>query len=145
MPAAPTAVVADVQSRTDFEILAPNRSPTVSRVDWVRVLTGTWLAWFNPLFWFAGARLRIESEHACDDVVLGLGTGGASYASHLVALAQSFRVHGRTWLPAPSIARLSTLERRVRAMLNPHLNRRLVSNVLRWLFTALLLAAALQA
>ena len=36
--------------------------------------------WFNPLFWIACARLRRESEYACDDIVLDLGTGGTSYA-----------------------------------------------------------------
>lgn len=87
--------------------------------------------WFNPLFWVACARLRRDSEHACDDVVLDLGFRGTSYASHLLDLARSFSVHGRTWLPAPSIARPSTLERRVRAMLNPQVDRRPISNLRR--------------
>ncbi|HEX8029647.1 MAG TPA: M56 family metallopeptidase [Vicinamibacterales bacterium] len=98
------------------------------------------IQWFNPLFWIACARLRRESEQACDDVVVASGVAGASYASHLVALARSFSAYGRTWLPAPSIARPSTLERRVRAMLNPHTDRRPVST-LRRVTTALLLLA----
>jgi TonB family protein len=101
------------------------------------------LNWFNPLFWIACGRLRRESEHACDDVVLDLGIGGTSYASHLVDLARSFSVHGRTWLPAPSIARPSTLERRVRAMLNPQVDRRPVSRVRRVALATMLLAIAL--
>jgi TonB family protein len=107
--------------------------------------------WFNPLFWLACARLRRESEYACDDIVLDLGIGGTSYASHLIDLARTFSVHGRTWLPAPSIARPSTLERRVRAMLNPQLNRRPVSSMRRaalaiaFLVLALPIAAASQA
>ena len=99
--------------------------------------------WFNPLFWLACARLRRESEYACDDIVLDLGIGGTSYASHLVDLARTFSVHGRTWLPAPSIARPSTLERRVRAMLNPQVNRRPVSMMRRAALAAVLLAIAL--
>ncbi len=99
--------------------------------------------WFNPLFWLACARLRRESEYACDDIVLDLGVGGTSYASHLIDLARTFSVHGRTWLPAPSIARPSTLERRVRAMLNPQVNRRPVSITRRASLAALLLAIAL--
>ena len=99
--------------------------------------------WFNPLFWLACARLRRESEYACDDIVLDLGIGGTSYASHLVDLARTFSVHGRTWLPAPSIARPSTLERRVRAMLNPQVNRRPVSSTQRATLAAVLLALAL--
>jgi TonB family protein len=101
------------------------------------------LNWFNPLFWLACARLRRESEHACDDIVLDLGIGSTSYASHLIALARTFSVHGRTWLPAPSIARPSTLERRVRAMLNPQVNRRPVPMMRRAALAALLLALAL--
>jgi TonB family protein len=99
--------------------------------------------WFNPLFWIACARLRRESEYACDDIVLELGTGGTAYASHLVDLARSFSAHGRTWLPAPSIARPSTLERRVRAMLNPRLDRHPVSMKSRIALAAMLLAIAL--
>ena len=101
------------------------------------------LNWFNPLFWLACATLRRESEHAADDLVLDTGIAGTSYASDLVALARTLRVHGRTWLPAPSIARPSTLERRVRAMLNPQLNRRPVSRAWQFALMALLFAIAL--
>jgi TonB family protein len=115
----------------------------VQRRDWLvhlGVEIGRACYWPNPLFWLACAQLRIESEQACDDRVLGLGNNGTSYASHLVDLARSFRAHGRTWLPAPSMARPSTLERRVVAMLSMNVNRRPVS---RWskLSTALLLVA----
>lgn len=115
------------------------------RHDWVIQLLAEMLRainWFNPLFWVACARLRRESEYACDDVVLELGTAGTAYASHLVDLARSFSAHGRTWLPAPSIARPSTLERRVRAMLNPQLDRHPVSIKRRFALAALLLAIA---
>ena len=101
------------------------------------------LNWFNPLFWLACDTLRRESEYACDDIVLDLGIGGTSYASHLLDLARTFSVHGRTWLPAPSIARPSTLERRVRAMLNPQVNRRPVSLLRRGGLAAVLLGIAL--
>ena len=117
----------------------------VARRDWmIQVLAETIRAinWFNPLFWVACERLRRESEHACDDIVLDLGIRGTSYASHLLDLARTFSVHGRTWLPAPSIARPSTLERRVRAMLNPQVNRRRVSVARRLALAALLLAVA---
>ena len=99
--------------------------------------------WFNPLFWVACAQLRRECEHACDDLVLDTGITATSYASHLVELARSVNVHGRTWMPAPSIARPSTLERRVRAMLNPHLDRRPVSMLHRSLATLVLIVIAI--
>jgi TonB family protein len=116
------------------------------RRDWMIQLAGEVaraINWFNPLFWIACGRLRRESEYACDDVVLDLGIGGTSYATHLLDLARTFSVHGRTWLPAPSIARPSTLERRVRAMLNPQVNRGPVSVMRRATMAALLVAVAL--
>jgi TonB family protein len=100
------------------------------------------LYWFNPLFWIACDRLRRESEHASDDIVLDTGIAGDSYATHLIDLARSVSKH-RTWLPAPSIARPSTLERRVRAMLNPALNRQPASRRLQLAVVALLITIAL--
>jgi TonB family protein len=126
-------------------VLAHEMAHLVRR-DWLVQLSAELLRalnWFNPLFWIACARLRRESEYACDDIVLDLGTGGTAYAGHLVDLARTFSAHGRTWLPAPSIARPSTLERRVRAMLNPHIDRRPVSRTRRVALALLLLAIAL--
>jgi TonB family protein len=117
----------------------------LARRDWLMQLlaeTGRAINWFNPLFWIACSRLRRESEHACDDIVLELGISATSYASQLIELARSFRVHGRTWLPAPSIARPSTLERRVRAMLNPQVDRRPVSPLRRAVLVLGLIALA---
>ncbi len=58
----------------------------LTRHDWLSQLLAEMLRainWFNPLFWIACARLRRESEYACDDIVLELGTGGTAYAGHL--------------------------------------------------------------
>ncbi len=98
----------------------------VRRGDWiVQVAVDVLCAahWFNPLVWFAARRLRLESEHACDDAVLTMGVEGAAYASELVDLARAFRAARQTFVPAAPIARPSTLERRVRAMLNATSNR----------------------
>jgi hypothetical protein len=81
--------------------------------------------WFNPLLWIVCARLRQESEQACDDAVLSLGVEGAEYADQLLELARVLngrRTFGPVF-PAPAIASRSTLERRINAMLNIHLNR----------------------
>jgi TonB family protein len=129
-----------------IRLVVAHEAAHLLRRDWLIQLAAELaraLNWFNPLFWLACARLRRESEHACDDIVLDLGIGGTSYASHLVDLARTFSVHGRTWLPAPSIARPSTLERRVRAMLNPQVNRRPVSLLRRATLAGVLVAIAL--
>jgi TonB family protein len=98
----------------------------VRRGDWivqvaVEVLCAAY--WFNPLVWLAARRLRLESEQACDDAVLTMGVEGSAYASELVDLARAFRSGRQAFVPAAPIARPSSLERRVRAMLNVKLNR----------------------
>ena len=137
---------ADTWTADRIRVVLAHEMAHLVRHDWlIQLLADVVRAtqWFNPLFWFACARLRRESEHACDDVVLRTGVGGASYASHLIDVARQFRTHGRTWLPAPSIARPSTLERRVRAMLNPHTDRRPVSLLHRSVVALILLAIAI--
>lgn len=101
----------------------------IRRRDWCVQLAAEVLRciyWFNPLVWIACRRLRQESEQACDDVVLNRGIEGSHYATHFVNIARELQ-HRRTWVPAPSIARTSSLERRVKAMLDARLNRRPVS------------------
>ncbi len=94
------------------------------RRDWI-VQTGASLLsaihWFNPFVHLACRRLRLESEQACDDAVLALGVEGEAYASELVDLARTFTAP--RLVPAAPLARPSSLERRVRAMLNMQLNR----------------------
>jgi TonB family protein len=82
------------------------------------------LFWFNPLLWILSTRLRHEAERACDDAVLCSGLPAAEYASHVVEIAKACRpLSARLGMPALSIARPSTLEGRVTAMLNTRLNR----------------------
>ncbi len=98
----------------------------IARGDWAVQLAAEGLRalyWFNPLSWIVSRRLRVESERACDDAVLARGIDAAQYATHLLALARA--LHPRQpWLPAPAMARSSSLEGRIRAMLNTTLNRR---------------------
>ena len=97
------------------------------RGDWLLQMAAEALRcvwWFNPLAWMVRARLRRESEHAADDLVLAQGVPAATCATHLVELAREVRKHRRTWLPAPAMAGSSNLERRLSTMLNPRTNRR---------------------
>jgi TonB family protein len=85
--------------------------------------------WFNPLVWIACARLRTTCEIACDDIVVGQGMESTTYAAHIVTIARELKA--RFWVPAPAIVRSSTLERRVKAMLDPSRDRRPMSSVAR--------------
>jgi len=93
--------------------------------------------WFHPLMWFAAARLRSESERACDDSVLNSGVDPSHYANQLLELARTLKNAHRGWSTALAIARPTNLERRFIAMLNPNLNRGGISRR-----TGLLLKAA---
>lgn len=117
----------------------------VARLDWVTL----WLAhatcvvqWYNPLLWLAARRLRDEGERACDDLVLSSGVSGPDYAQHLLALARTLRTPRAPWLPASAMASSSTLERRVRAMLDHSSNHRQVSPSSRVVVLALAVALA---
>jgi TonB family protein len=82
--------------------------------------------WFNPLVWIACRRVRQESEHACDDVVLNAGIDGSEYAAHLLDLARTLKANRKIFLAglaAPAMARPSSLEGRIRTMLNTTVNR----------------------
>ncbi len=96
--------------------------------------------WFNPLVWIACWRLRLESEHACDDAVLRLGVAAPDYASQLLDLARLFRQSRRSFFPAPAMARPSDLERRVRVMLNTRMDRSPVGRLSGWLVVLALVA-----
>ncbi len=97
----------------------------IKRADWpVQLFAETVRAlhWFNPLFWLACARLRHECERACDDEVLAHGVAPDAYAEHLIAIARTHR--NTPWAVVVPMARPSTLERRVTAMLSTRIDRR---------------------
>ena len=98
----------------------------IARADWTVQMGAEILrivCWFNPLVWLASARLRYDSEQACDDAVLRAGVPADAYAGHLLELAKICRRPLRTWASAMLMARPSTLERRIAAMLKPDLRR----------------------
>ena len=115
------------------------------RGDWLLQIAAEALRciwWFNPLAWAVRARLRRESEHAADDLVLAEGVSATTCATHLVELAREVRRHRRTWLPAPAMARPSQLQRRLSTMLNPQTNRRPLTRLARFGSLSLLMLVA---
>jgi len=102
----------------------------IQRHDWAIQIAAEALRaihWFNPIFWLACRRLRRESEQACDDAVLRIGVPPADYATHLVDVARSCRGSALPVAAVMPMARPSTLERRIAAMLNPRLGRQALS------------------
>jgi TonB family protein len=113
---------------------AEDRARIVLRHELAHIRRGDWIVqmasevlrsvfWFNPLVWLACARLRQESEYACDDAVLDGAVDGADYAGHLLDLARTLNAERRSGLAALAMARPSSLEGRIRAMLNANVNR----------------------
>jgi TonB family protein len=106
----------------------------VWRGDWCAQVAGETLraaCWFNPLVWMLCRRLQLESERACDDAVLRRGWDAAEYATSLIDLARALASRGRSAsdVLASAMARPAGLERRIRAMFQPHLDRRPLSRV----------------
>lgn len=82
------------------------------------------LYWFHPLVWIAAHRLRVEREHACDDVVVSAGTDAPDYARGLIEIARTLRV-GRTAAGAAALAmaRPHRLRDRLQALLDDRRDR----------------------
>jgi beta-lactamase regulating signal transducer with metallopeptidase domain len=118
-----------------IRIVVAHELAHVARHDWLVQMGASIfqaIYWFNPVIWIACRTLRRQSELACDDAVLRLGVEARAYAGHLLAIARDLRSAQRVDIrfPAPAMARQSSLERRVRAMLNTDRNRVPVSRVL---------------
>lgn len=74
--------------------------------------------WFNPLVWLASHRMRVEREHACDDLVVSAGHEATTYAEDLLRLATVFRSTGRTEAAALGMTRSNDLRERLVAILD---------------------------
>jgi TonB family protein len=122
--------------RERLEVVLAHEAAHIIRGDWVVQTVAEVckaLYWFNPLFWLACARLRYESERACDDAVMAIGVTSHAYATELLELARCAGRPRQPWFPAPAMAaRPSNLERRVRAMLNTGLDRGPLTRGARW-------------
>ncbi|MBI1328390.1 MAG: hypothetical protein GC166_00650 [Alphaproteobacteria bacterium] len=75
--------------------------------------------WPNPLVWLAARALSREAEVAADDAVIGAGVRPSDYAGALVAIAAQFRESRLASASLVPMARRSSLEARVTAILSP--------------------------
>jgi beta-lactamase regulating signal transducer with metallopeptidase domain len=85
------------------------------------------LHWFNPLAWFAAWRLAVERERACDDLVLSSGVRPSAYAGHLLDAVTTLSSNRWTHACGLAMARKSSIEGRLLAVLSKNQNRRRVS------------------
>ena len=83
--------------------------------------------WVNPLIWMAARSLRVAQEQACDDLVLCSGTDAADYASQLVDAVRSLGSDRLSTQYALAMAQPSTLETRVRSIVDATRDRRPLS------------------
>ncbi len=88
------------------------------------------LHWFNPLVWIAAWRLDVERERACDDLVLAHGVRPSAYARHLLDVVTGLSPGRWTQSCGLAMARKSSLEGRLAAVLSDGRNRRSVTRFL---------------
>jgi TonB family protein len=101
------------------------------------------LYWFHPLAWLALSRQRREREGACDDAVLRHGVAPHDYATSLVDVVRAIGSARRESAGALAMADSSSLEFRVRAVLDRAIDRRPLTP--RATFAVALAAAAILA
>ncbi|WP_254513015.1 M56 family metallopeptidase [Anatilimnocola floriformis] len=99
------------------------------RDTWSQLLTqvACTLNWFNPLVWVAAWQLGVERERACDDLVLASGVRPSQYAGHLLDVVHRLSENRWTTTCGLAMARQSSLEGRLLAILSNKRNRRSVS------------------
>src|SRR5262245_32371950 len=100
-------------SSTRAHIVLCHELAHIRRGDWLTLIAAELVRavyWFNPLAWIVGKRLRDESEHACDDEVMGQGIDGADYGTELVALARILNAEGSGWGGETAVTRTARVE-----------------------------------
>jgi beta-lactamase regulating signal transducer with metallopeptidase domain len=81
------------------------------------------LFWFHPLAWIAAARMRLERERACDDLVLGSGARPSRYAGDLLDLVQTLNGATAPAAAALAMARRTEIEGRLLSILDAAVRR----------------------
>ncbi len=99
------------------------------------------LFWFHPVAWYAARRLRVEREHAADDVVLESGAKATQYAEHLLNVAQG--VKPSRVLAAAALVNESPIGGRISALLDRRRSHKPLSRRMGWIATTLAAAIIL--
>ena len=99
--------------------------------------------WPNPLVWMASKQLQLAQEEASDNLVLQVGISPQAYATQLIELVRSTAGRGALSIPAEAMARPSTLENRLAAILDSTRNRKGMDQRLALAGTGLVLALGL--
>ncbi len=104
----------------------------VKRFDWLTQMIGQLacaLHWFNPLVWFVARRMQVDREQACDDMVLAAGASPKEYAMELLHFASQLKFRSFSALAAVPMARQTSLEQRVRGIMDGKRRRASVTRV----------------
>ncbi|MEO7717864.1 MAG: M56 family metallopeptidase [Capsulimonas sp.] len=99
----------------------------VRRQDWLLLIAARIVCaifWFHPLVWFAAAKMREESETACDDLVVLGGMPATEYARQLLDVALAARKNQSARLGAVAMAQKPNVETRLRSILASGRTRR---------------------
>jgi beta-lactamase regulating signal transducer with metallopeptidase domain len=81
------------------------------------------LFWFHPLAWIAAARMRLERERACDDLVIVAGVRPSRYAGDLLDLVQTLTGATAPAAAALAMARRTEIEGRLLSILDAAVRR----------------------
>lgn len=129
------------------ELVLRHEAAHVRHHDWAwqifaRVVTAT--LWFHPLAWIADRQLRREAERAADDAVLASGVDAADYADELVNVARTMATGPAAIMAAVGMVERSSLEHRVRHVLNTAAARRPAGWAMRGAIVALVAALSVS-
>lgn len=101
------------------------------RQDWLLQMMANVICacyWFHPLVWFVTRQMRMESERACDDLVLLAGVRASDYASLLLEMAKKLGPQKLSMRGAVSMAQPALIETRLRAILDSRQHRKGLSH-----------------
>jgi len=84
------------------------------------------LYWINPVLWLWNNRLKLEMEQSCDDRAVCSGLDAVDYAGHLLTVIQQFDIAHRP-SAAVAMARASSIQYRIRSLLNNERQRGIMS------------------